>query len=117
VLHLRIETFYVFAKILLDNTGQAIEQFHGQGRAASLERHSKVKKNLEFYAEQKQLELPPDLLRLVAEVDEEIVRYRDRFVTHEGSPRTIHGTLWSPDSGRPRSPSAVSTLGIAIRSP
>lgn len=55
VLHLKIETFYVFAKILLDKTGQTIEHYHGQGQAASLERHSKLLANLETYAEQKRL--------------------------------------------------------------
>jgi hypothetical protein len=98
VLHLKIETFYVFAKILLDKTGQTIEHYHGPGRAASLERHSKLLANLETYIEQKQLEVPGDLLRLATEADEQIVQYRDRFVTHEQSPRTIRATMWSKDS-------------------
>jgi hypothetical protein len=99
LVHLRIETFYLFAKILLDKAGQAVEHFHGQGRGASLARHSKVVQNLETYAGQKELTLPADLVRLAAEVDEEIVRYRDYFVTHEQSPLTIHATPWSPGSG------------------
>lgn len=98
VLHLKIETFYVFAKILLDKTGQTIEHYHGQGQAASLERHSKLLANLETYAEQKRLKLPDELLRLASEADTRIVQYRDRFVTHEQSPRTIRGTTWSKSS-------------------
>jgi hypothetical protein len=99
-LHLRIETFYVFSKILLDKTAQAIEHYFGPGRKASLERHSKLRKNLAAFISQKGLsDPPPSLIEKMAEVEARISDYRDHFVTHEQSPRSMKATKFDRAMG------------------
>jgi hypothetical protein len=97
VLHFRIETFYVFGKILLDKVAQAIEHYFGQARNTSLARHSRVRRNLEEFARQKGLLAPPArFLEMLDELDRRVVEYRDRYVTHEDSPRTMKATSFIP---------------------
>ncbi len=54
VLHLRIETFYLFANITLDVIAKTIETYFptyfGQARGASLNKHSDLCKNLPKFA-------------------------------------------------------------------
>lgn len=99
LLHLRIETYYVFAKMLLDKLGQLIETYYGQGRSVSLHRHSSLKASLETYADQKGLELPAGLPRLVRDLDDRIVSYRDWRVIHRAGQRDIPLTVWSGGEG------------------
>jgi hypothetical protein len=94
LLHLRIDTFYVFAKILLDKIGPLLEALFGQGVAASLERHSKLIRNLDDYAGQRGLTpVPEDLTSRMNGMDV-IVEYRDNWITHDSSPRTVKGTTY-----------------------
>jgi hypothetical protein len=100
ILHLRIETFYLFAKMLLDKLGQAIESYFGQGREASLERHSKLARNLEKFAAQKGLvPPPPTLMEKIEEAGERIADYRDHYVTHPANPRMMLATGVSTETG------------------
>lgn len=100
VLHLRIETFYLFAKILLDKLAQSIESYFGQGQAASLSKHSKLVKNLERFAEQKGLTaVPLDFLAKVKEAEHRIANYRDYHVVHDSSPKVMKGVGFSTETG------------------
>jgi hypothetical protein len=95
-LHLRIDTFYVFAKILLDQVGPLIEACFGQGRATSLERHSKLTRNLEEYAQQRGLtSVPQELTQQMNDLGD-VVEYRDIWITHDASPRTVKSTIYDP---------------------
>ena len=94
-LHLRIETFYIFAKIVLDKIGPLFEALFGQGRAASLERHSKLVRNLDEYVSQHGLTpVPPDLSNKMEGLGERVAEYRDKWITHDASPRTMKGTMF-----------------------
>jgi hypothetical protein len=64
-LHLQIDVFYVFAKIVLDDVGKAIESFFGPERELPISRtHRQMKKNLVNYIERKGLRDPKVILRL-----------------------------------------------------
>jgi hypothetical protein len=101
VLHLRIETFYVFAKVLLDKLAQAIEGFFGEGRTASLSKHSKLRANLREYVNQKGLSSPDEILDLAESLDQRIVAYRDYYVVHDQSARSFKATMFDGE-GRTR---------------
>jgi hypothetical protein len=93
VVHLRIETFYVFAKILLDKIAHGIEVFFGPVRAAPLTKHSQLlTRKFDAFIKGHGLPSLPALLREhIIAVDEAVVTYRDRYVTHEQSLRTTKG--------------------------
>jgi hypothetical protein len=102
-LHLRFDTFYVFAKILLDQIGPLLEAHFGQGRAVSLERHSKLLRNVDEYAQQRGLTpVPPKLTERMNDLSERAIEYRDRWITHDASPRTVKGTLYDTRSREAR---------------
>lgn len=96
VLHLRIETFYVFAKLLLDKLAQAIEHFIGRDPDISLGKHSKLRTNLTNYSCVKNLSSPVEILRLAASL-ERIVAFREKQVVHAESPRAFKGTTFDAD--------------------
>ena len=48
-LQLDVESFYMFARILLGRVANAIEYYFGQGRRASLNSHHQLTNNLEEY--------------------------------------------------------------------
>jgi hypothetical protein len=88
VVHLRIETFYVFAKIMLDKLARAIEIHFGPARGIPLNKHSRLVMKLRDYAAAKGLAVPSNHLVEVAEkVENEIAAFRDRHITHEWNPR------------------------------
>ncbi len=101
VLHLRIETFYVFAKVLLDKLAQAIQAYFGQGRGSSLSKHSKLRANLREYASQKGLSSPAGLLDLAESLDRRVVAFRESHVVHDQSPRSFKATMFDGE-GRTR---------------
>jgi hypothetical protein len=81
--YLRIETFYVFAKILLDLVAGFVPYYFGPGSGVKLSRHSQlVKGALPKLAEQKGLTpVPSRLTELVAELGERVSDYRDKTVS------------------------------------
>lgn len=97
LLHLEIESFYLFAKILLDKVARSIEFYFGPVRKRPLDSHDDLCKNLPVYAEQKELVLSPDFLKLAAQLKKDISDYRDYEIAHEKSPRRIRGTIFYAD--------------------
>lgn len=95
LLHLEITSFFLFAKILLDKIAQAIEDFFGQVRSASLQSHDKLCKNILVFAQGKGLTIPDGLSDLVAALRQEIADYRDKEITHFRNPRAVHATSFS----------------------
>jgi hypothetical protein len=96
---LRIETFYVFAKILLDRLAAFIPYYFGPAHDVRLSRHSKVEEALPRFAEQKGLTLAPSLTERVAELTRRVSDYRDKRITHDHSPRTSRGTAYDLGTG------------------
>lgn len=96
VLHLEIEAYYLFAKILLDKVAMAIEFYFGQARGLPLDSHDDLAKNFEKYIAAKKLTtLPDDIRKLIQTLKEHISDYRDKEIAHEKSPRTMKATMFS----------------------
>jgi hypothetical protein len=55
LVHLEIESYYLFAKICLDKIARALEFYFGQGRGKSLDSHDQLVKNFAAYAAEKRL--------------------------------------------------------------
>jgi hypothetical protein len=94
LLHLEIESYYLFAKIFLDKIAHALEFYFGQGRKMPLDSHDNLVKYFAAYAEQKRLKLPPNLMDLAAKLKKDISDYRDYEIAHEKSPRRMSGTVF-----------------------
>lgn len=81
--HLEIEAFYLFAKILLDKTSLAIQFYFGSARSLSLASHDNLTKHIEVYAKTKGLRLsPPGLIEHIGKLKEDISDFRDYQIQH-----------------------------------
>lgn len=98
--HLEIESFYLFAKILLDDVARAIEFYFGPAKRLALDSHDDVSKRLPAYAAAKGLAVPQEFVDRVMNLRERISDFRDQKISHEKSPRTMQGTMWNAD-GQP----------------
>ena len=97
VLHLEIESYYLFAKIMLDKIVHALEFYFGQGRSISLDSHDNLVKYFEAYAEQKGLALPSEFMAMLKTLKTDISDYRDYEIAHEKSPRRMSGTMFDAE--------------------
>lgn len=95
-LHLEIESFFLFAKILLDHIASAFQFYFNQARDMSLRSHDKLVKNLSKFCAQKNLASPPkSLLRLAEELKSTVCDFRDYAIAHDRE-LSEHGcTVWS----------------------
>jgi hypothetical protein len=97
VLHLDIESFYLFAKIYLDKIAHAFEFYFGPGRGKSMDSHDQLVKNFPAYAKEKGLTLPSDLMSIATRLKSDISDYRDYEIAHEKSPRRLSGTVFDTE--------------------
>jgi hypothetical protein len=97
LLHLRIETFYLFAKIFLDKIAHFLEFYFGQGRGLSLDSHDQLVKNFAAFSESKGLALTVEFLDLAERLKTDISDYRDYQISHEKSPRTLYSTSYDAE--------------------
>jgi hypothetical protein len=98
-LHLQIESYYLFAKIVLDDVARAFEHYFGAARGLALDSHDDFARRLPAYAKAKELSLSSELLAAVTDLRQRISDVRDQKVSHEKSPRTMQGTSWSGSGG------------------
>jgi len=101
-LHLEIETFYLFAKILLDKVARFVENNFGAVRSLALDSHDDFTKRLNKYMTAKDLSVPKELPTLSRELKQRIADFRDYQIAHEKSPRTLHYTAWGGENKPPR---------------
>ena len=99
LLHLEIESFYLFAKILLDRTAHLMHWWFAGTRMArgiSINRHSDVVDHLGELIAAGQLVAPEGILELASALQARISDYRDREITHD--PRhAFSGTTYTAD--------------------
>ena len=91
-LQYEIESFFLFSKILLDKCAQFVEDYFGDGRSLSLKSHRKWCKVLNEYVKAKELHVPDEMPDLMEALLVEVGEYRDKGITHQRNPRTMHGT-------------------------
>jgi hypothetical protein len=97
VLHLDIETFYLFAKILLDRIADTFGLVFGVDWKISGSSYSDLSKRFETLCREKGLEIRPDTLpALIAKLWEAIVDYRNTLIERLDDPRVLKGTFWAP---------------------
>ncbi|GEM_PF-5191334 len=81
-LHLDVESFYLFAKIMLSKVTLAIVTYFGQARGIKFKSHDELSKNLEQFALRKGLVLEPSFLKTAIQLKREVVDYRDKRIEH-----------------------------------
>jgi hypothetical protein len=94
LVHLEIETFYLFAKILLDKLALFVEFYFGPVRSAPLTSHDKLAKNWGNYSLAKNLTVQPQFATSVDCLKTRVCDYRDKQVSHLKGPRVLKATLF-----------------------
>jgi hypothetical protein len=97
-LHLEIESFYLFGKILLDKIAHSLEFYFGPVRKRPLDSNDDLVKNVAAFAAEKSLTIPAGFLERAGQLKTDVSDYRDYEIAHEKSPRRMSGTVFD-DSG------------------
>jgi hypothetical protein len=96
LVHLEIESFYLFAKIFLDKVALFLQDYFGQARGISLRSHDKLTKYQEQYRTLKQLVYPKGFSESLQLLKEHICDYRDKQISHLQNPKATKGTSFKP---------------------
>jgi hypothetical protein len=83
------ESFYIFAKMLLDKVAHAIGVYFGEARGCSFASHDDLTKSIVKYSELLGLEVNPSLVARMQQLKVDVADFRDKNISHEKSPRTI----------------------------
>lgn len=94
LVHLEIESFYLFAKIFLDKIALFIQRYFGQAQGISLRSHDKLTKNHDAFRLAKGLTYPQGFSQAIIILNQRIVDFRDKQITHLYSQRTVRATAW-----------------------
>jgi hypothetical protein len=98
LLHLEIESFYLFAKIFLDHIARFIEAYFGPERRLSLDSHDDLTKSFQRFREAKGLRCSDEFQQTLERLKSKIADYRDYHIAHSKNPRLSHGTTWGPNN-------------------
>jgi hypothetical protein len=95
-LHLEIESFFLFGKMMLDRSASAVECYFGQGRGTSLASFDKLGRNFARYCEQKGLGPPSSgMTELMVGLQAQLSDARDKEIAHVHLTSRIVGTTVS----------------------
>lgn len=98
VLHLEIESFYVFAKLLLDRIADTFGYYFGVTWHKFGSSYVKLTGQFEQICAAKDLTLQyADLPKILHDLRERIVEYRTDVIEHVSDPRLLRGTSWGAD--------------------
>lgn len=96
-IQLEIESFYLFAKILLDEAARAIEFYFGSMPRMALDSHDDLTKRIAGYARHHQLVLPTRFVERTRRLKSDVSDFRDQQIAHHKSPRTIRGIYYNQE--------------------
>lgn len=117
LLELQIESFYVFAKILLDKLAIAVERHFGGARGLSLDSHDKLVKNLDRYAESHHFGVRDSIRQQAQTLKLRVSDFRDKNIEHFKSPHISAGVGLDENGGITlttlRKPSEVADWQVA----
>ena len=99
MLHLEIESFYIFAKILLDKTAHLVLVYFGSARGCSMKSHHNFLRCFKAYSETKNLQRSEGLVALMEHLQCGLVQYRDKAIIHQTNTRVCLGTAYPEDRG------------------
>jgi hypothetical protein len=94
LVHLEIESYYLFAKIFLDNVARFLYLYFRPVQGVSLKSHRNLATHHKRYCEVNSLAVPQGFSESIMLLKERICDYRDDMITHEMSLRIIKGTAW-----------------------
>jgi hypothetical protein len=94
LVHLEIESFYLFAKIFLDMIARFLYMYFGQADKIKLKSHNDLADIYYEYFKVKQLTVPKKLPESIKSLKEIVCEYRDKEISHELSLRKIKSTAW-----------------------
>ena len=94
LLHLEIESFYLFAKVFLDNIARFLFSYFGEARGVPQKSHNNLTKYKGQYFKDKGLVVPEGISESIVRLKNNICDYRDKEISHEMTLRRIHGTTW-----------------------
>lgn len=98
-LRLEIESFYLFAYILLDKVAAAIA-FYFEGNATTgWHKHATLIKRFDDYTRNKGLTNPDRFSELASALGQHIAGFRNFQIVHEAGMRAIRGTGWRTGEG------------------
>ena len=98
-LHLQLESFYLFAKILLDKIAQCIYFYFGNSQSSFQGHHTMIKNMKKYASERKLSPVPKTLFQKMNRLKEIISDFRDEIVTHQYAPRAIRATMSNSSTG------------------
>jgi len=97
VLHLEIESYYLFSKILLDTVARAIEKHFGQVRKCSLDSHHDLVNKFGKYTELKKLVIPSGFMEKAVWLKKNISDFRDYEIAHDKRLNRVTATALTRD--------------------
>ena len=83
VAHLDLETFYLFAKTVLERVAQYVELYFGPEPKLSVKAHERLRAHLEEYASRRGIVVPDDLREHLAAVHENVFLHRSDSATND----------------------------------
>jgi hypothetical protein len=100
--HLEIESFYLFAKILLDKFALFVQDYFGKVEGCPLTSHDKLSKNIHGFAQAREIGLPDGLAEGCVWLKEHISDFRDKQISHMQNPRSMYVTMFNLDNPNAR---------------
>jgi hypothetical protein len=94
LLHLEIESFYLFSKILLDKIAHFLEDYFGKTHGMSLRSHDKLTKYFEKFTTVKGLTVPAKISETILVLKSYVSDYRDKEISHRNNPRSLMVTMF-----------------------
>ena len=99
-LHLEIESFYIFSKILVDRMADTFAFFFGFTWRWRGSTHGKLAKEFDSRCKCLGFGEAPELQKLMAEVQKRIVQYRTDDIEHVSEPGLMHATMFHMTEGK-----------------
>lgn len=94
LIHLEIESFYMFANIFLDKIALFIQNYFGPEQGVPLSSHHKWQENHKQFRLAKDLTYPQGFSESIIFLKEHISRYRNRQIVHMESQRVTRAIAW-----------------------
>jgi hypothetical protein len=86
LIYLEIETYYLFAKILLDKAAHFVEHAFGPVRGLSLDSHDKLIRHLAAYVAARGLDCPAEFAAEASALNRRVSHFRDYRIALMASP-------------------------------
>lgn len=99
LLHLEIESIFIFVKIALDKIAHFVGDYFGAARGVSQRSHDKWCKSASNFAREKDIQLPSQLLSSMEWLQRNVADHRDKQITHQENPRTLFATSFGGYEG------------------